>query len=150
MSVSASIRVQLERKNNKKISAIQLINTFITGKWRLQDKGKISYLPLGDDDDFDWQYNEISVEELIDIVDKKEACGEIIGLVMLWDTTDVGVQLIIRSELELSFSVSINRKVIHSLNNGSVTDINWYVERIIRLLKGSDYIVESFSFEEYC
>lgn len=150
MSVSALISVQLARKNNKKISAIHLINTFITGKWRLQDKGKISYLPLGDNDDFDWQYNEISIEELIGIVDKKEACEEIVGLLMLWDITDVGVQLLIRSELELSFSISINRKIINSLNNESITDINWYVERIIGLLKESDYIVESFSFEEYC
>lgn len=150
MSVSASISVLLARKNNKKISAIHLINTFITGKWRLQDKGKISYLPLGDYDDFDWQFNEISIEELIGIVNKKEARGEIVGLGMLWDATDVGVQLLIHSELELSFSININRRVINSLNNENITDINWYAERVIGLLKESDYIVESFSFEEYC
>ncbi|WP_261828717.1 hypothetical protein [Inconstantimicrobium mannanitabidum] len=147
MSVSASISVQLERRNNEKISVIQLINTFISNNWRLQDDGKISYLPLGDDDDFDWQYNEISVEELMNIVNKKEICREIIGLLMLWDTTDVGVQLLIHSELELSFSISVNRKTI---DNGNITDVNWYLEKIITLLKKNNYIIESFSFEEYC
>jgi hypothetical protein len=147
MSVSASISVQLERRSNEKISAMQLINIFILNNWRLQDNGKVSYLPLGDDDDFDWQYNEIMVEELMNIVSKKEVCGEIIGLLMLWDTTDIGVQLLIRSELELSFSISVNRKTI---DNGNITDVNWYLEKIITLLKKNDYIVESFAFEEYC
>lgn len=30
-------------------------------------------------------------DELMDIVNKKEACRELTGLLMLWDSTDVGV-----------------------------------------------------------
>lgn len=149
MSVTASIDVQLARRNNKKISALQLINTFISGNWRVLDKGIITYLPLGDHDYFDWQSDEINIEELTEIVNKKEACGELVGLELLWDTTDIGGHLLIHSELNFSFSIIINRKELNSLNNDRVTDINWYVERIIVLLKNSDYIVESFSFNEY-
>ncbi|MDS0526552.1 hypothetical protein NNC19_12745 [Clostridium sp. SHJSY1] len=150
MSISASIDVKLARNNNEKISAKKLISILISDKWRLQDNGKISYLPLGDDDDFDWQYDEISINELMDIVDKKEERREVIGLIMLWDTTEIGVNLLIHSELELSFSCSINRKKLNNLDNRSITDVNWYVEKIIPLLQKNNYIVESFSFEEYC
>lgn len=150
MSVSASISVQLERRNNKKIFATQLIQAFIIGKWRIQDRGKILYLPLGDDDNFAWQYNEITIDELLDIVDKKESCREIIGLLMLWDRTDIGVHLLIHSELQISFSIDVNRKIINNLDNVNITDVNWYLEKIIGLLRKSNYIVESFSFEEYC
>lgn len=109
----------------------------------------ITYLPLGDHDYFDWQSDEINIKELTEIVNKKEACGELVGLELLWDTTDIGGHLLIHSELNFSFSIIINRKELNSLNNDRVTDINWYVERIIVLLKNSDYIVESFSFNEY-
>lgn len=52
MSTSSSIEVLLHRNNDQKISAIQLISTFILGKWRLEDEGKILYLPLGDHDNY--------------------------------------------------------------------------------------------------
>ncbi|WP_160676550.1 hypothetical protein [Clostridium sp. C8-1-8] len=146
MSVSASITVQLGKRSNEKISAIQLINAFILNKWRVHDNGKALYLPLGDDDHFDWQCNKISEEELMSIFHKKEDRGEKIGLLMLWDNTDVGVELLISSELELMFSLSVNRKTI---GNGSITDVNWYLERIISLLKNNDYIIEAFSFEQF-
>ncbi|WP_180277962.1 MULTISPECIES: hypothetical protein [unclassified Clostridium] len=40
----------------------------------------------------------------MNISSEKEACGEIIGILISWNTTNVGVQLLIHSELELSFS----------------------------------------------
>lgn len=149
MSINASIDVRLSRNNNEKIYARKLISTLISDKWRLQDKDKISYLPLGDDDNYDWKSNEITINELMDIVDKKEDRGEKIGLIMLWDLTEIGVSLLIHSELELSFSCTINRKRLVNSDNRSITDINWYVEKIILLLKNNNYVIESFSFEEY-
>lgn len=146
MSVSASIDIQLGKVSNEKISALQVINTFITNKWRIQNDNNISYLPLGDEDSFEWQSDDISVEQLINIVEKKESHGEIIGILMFWDSTEIGVELLIRSELELSFNLSINRKLIGNTEN---TDINWYIEKIVVLLKENNYIIEYFSFDEY-
>lgn len=76
MSISASISIQLGKKGNEKIHAKELINTLVSDKWELQNDGKISYLPLGDDDDFDWQDDEITIKELLDIIDKKEKLGD--------------------------------------------------------------------------
>lgn len=149
MSISASISIQLGKKGNEKIHAKELINTLVSDKWELQNDGKISYLPLGDDDDFDWQDDEITIKELLDIIDKKEKLGEIVGVSMLWDTTDIGVQLLIRSELELSFLLNVNRKTLISSDSKNLTDVNWYLERIILVLKKNNYTIESFTFDEY-
>ena len=34
-------------------------------------QGKVEYLPIGDDDEHDWQCDEISESELYDIISKK-------------------------------------------------------------------------------
>ena len=149
MSVSASINIQLGKMNINRVSAIQLIKTFIRNKWRLQWNNNISYLPVGDDD-FDWQSDKISIEELVNIVEEKESRGELIGILMLWDSTEFGVELLIHSELELSFNLSVNRKVITYAKNTHITDINWYLEKIVIPLKENNYIIEYFSFDEYC
>ena len=149
MSVSASINIQLGKMNINRVSAIQLIKTFIRNKWRIQWNNNISYLPVGDDD-FDWQSDKISIEELVNIVEEKESRGELIGILMLWDSTEFGVELLIHSELELSFNLSVNRKVITYAKNTHITDINWYLEKIVIPLKENNYIIEYFSFDEYC
>ncbi|MNP67507.1 hypothetical protein D3C76_1633470 [compost metagenome] len=68
---------------------------------------------------------------------------------MLWESTEIGVHLLIHSELELSFSLDVNRKIISYLDNKSLTDIDWYMARTIRLLEKYNYLIESFSFDEY-
>jgi len=149
MSLNSSIDIKLARRNNYKICATQLINTFINNGWKVIEGGKISYLPLGDDDDYDWQSEDITIEQLNDIIENKEKSGEIIGVIMKCGDTDIGGSFLIYSELELSFSMTINRKTTKCTNNHILTDVNWYVERIVCLLRDSDYIIESFSYEEY-
>ena len=39
-------------------------------------QGKVEYLPIGDDDEYDWQCDEISESELYDIISKKIAGKE--------------------------------------------------------------------------
>ena len=48
----------------------------------------------------------------------------------------------------MTFSICINRKKVKLDNSEEITDINWYIERLIILLKSKNYIIESFSYEE--
>ena len=48
-------------------------------------QGKVEYLPIGDDDEYDWQCDEISESELYDIISKKIAGKEQICL-GIWRT----------------------------------------------------------------
>ncbi|HOQ01556.1 MAG TPA: hypothetical protein PK604_12200 [Acetivibrio clariflavus] len=56
--------------------------------------GKVSFLPLGDNDDYDWQSEEIDLEQLMDIIDKKEKQNEVIGVILYWDKSSIGMQLL--------------------------------------------------------
>ena len=148
MSISASIDVKINNKTECPI--INIIKSFINGGWRVKDDdNKITYLPLGDNGDFDWQHEMISMNELMDIIEKKESAAELIGISMYWKETNIGVELLSRSSVELSFSLDINRKRIQESNIMSITDANWYIERTVSILKHQGHYVESFIFEEY-
>ncbi|MDO4230468.1 MAG: hypothetical protein Q4C98_11690 [Capnocytophaga sp.] len=59
--------------------------------WSLLGCGGKSYLPIGDIDDFDWQYSKsITDDEIMDICTIKFKNKEIIGLGLTWLDTNIG------------------------------------------------------------
>lgn len=149
MSVDASIDIKLARKDNKKILAVDLIESLIKGKWRVYNNKKIGYIPLGDKDDFDWQYDELEIDEFKKIVIEKEKAKETIAVTMFWKNTDIGVHLMIFSQFEISFSLCYNKKILKTIKSGRVTDVNWYIERIIRVLEEQGYLIEILQYSQY-
>jgi hypothetical protein len=89
MAVSASIDIRLGNQDVP-ISKSQLIKQLLDFGWTLNDCGKVSYLPIGDEDRFDWQREEISIESLMAILDEKEKHGETIGVAMTWQNSCIG------------------------------------------------------------
>lgn len=148
MSLDTSINIKLVRKGDKKIDSIILIKDLISGGWNIINHNSISYLPIGDNGDYDWQENDITLYDFLNIVRTKEENSEAIGVMAMWKDSEIGGSFLIYSNLEITFSICINRKKIKLGNNEEMTDINWYIERLIILLKSKNYIVESFSYEE--
>ncbi|WP_160117930.1 hypothetical protein, partial [Lacrimispora sphenoides] len=97
-----------------------------------------------DDDDFDWQENQINKDAFAEIVEQKEQAGEIIGVGLTWGNTDIGVILLIYTNYQLSFSLTINRKKLQS----NITDFNWYLEKILPCLETDFMTVSNFSFSQ--
>lgn len=148
VSFDTSINIKLARKGEEKIDSITLIKDLINGGWNIINNNIILYLPVGDDGDYDWQENEMTPCDFFDIVKTKEENSEVIGVEIRWEDSKIGGNLFIYPNLEITFSICINRKKV-KLNNGEeITDINWYNERLIILLKSKNYIIESFSYEE--
>lgn len=77
----------------------------------------------------------------MDIFIEKENSGEIVGVVMLWENTNIGGEFLFHSALNLSVLLSINRRV----SLCGVTDATWYLERLIPAFK----TIESFEFSEH-
>ncbi len=148
MSLDTSINMKLARKGDKKIDVITLLKDLISGGWNIINNNSISYLPIGDDGDYDWQENDMILDDFFNIVRTKEENSEVIGVMLRWKESEIGGSFLIYSNLEITFSICINRKKIKLGNNEEMTDINWYIERLIILLKSKNYIVESFSYEE--
>ena len=108
-------------------------------------QGEVEYLPIGDDDEYDWQCDEISESELYDIISKKIAGKEQIGINLFYYGGTEGISLIANNTSQILLSITINRKII----KGKYTDMSWYLENIIYKLLKIGVRLLSYKIEEY-
>ena len=148
MSISASIDVKFVTSEDKGNSIGGIVIGLLNNGWTLNDNGKISYLPVGDDGDYNWVSESINIDELINILDEKERRNESIGVSLTWGDTNIGGTLLIWDKESLSFNLSINRKIINQDSSMGITDVNWYLEKLISGLINEKFKVESFSFKQ--
>ncbi|MCX4025765.1 hypothetical protein H0A36_07010 [Endozoicomonas sp. SM1973] len=142
MSRQVSIDITLVSKETR----VNIIKRLISNGWTFSYYGEVSYLPIGDED-FDWCYERLNNKQTLKLLSEKEEAEELIGVVLTWQNTDVGGEILFNLDLSMSFVVSINRKTIGNCN--SVTDMNWYLTKIIPFLESANTKVECINFEEY-
>ena len=142
MSISASLDVAIASKPGYSITSSEIISILAKNGWKIKNENKILYLPLGDDDDFDWQEDQITESEFYEIAKQKQNNNEVIGVGMIWENTSIGGTLLVYPDHKISFSLSINLKTI---SNGA-TDVNWYLDKILPYLESDLTTIETFSF----
>lgn len=151
MSVSASIDIQFVQKENDRMSSIAVLQKLIQFGWTFNDYGLVSYLPIGDNDDYDWQREDISIDSIMNIISVKEQNRENIGVVLTWKDTDIGGQFLLWNDGNLSINLTINLKRLEGIDeskNIKITDVNWYFTRLIPAFKGKELSVESCRYQE--
>ncbi len=144
MSVSASINIKFYSEQE----TIHIIKKLIDFGWTINNNGKTTYLPLGDNDDFNWTSSILDLNQLHNIINKKEENNEIVGLVMTWLDTGVGGSILFWDKTSFSINLYINRMIVHCNDNSSFTNYSWYIEKILPALDKDKIIVQSVSFEE--
>lgn len=142
MSNSVSLDIILSSKD--KCFSEDIIQIFIDGGWNPIKNNESTYLPIGDNDMYDWTSNEITINELFHIVKVKERANEVIGLELYYLDSEIGCNLLIFSPKELTIMISINKKYINK--NIGIIDFNWYAEKIIPCLYEKLNILE-YKFE---
>ena len=147
MSVSASIDVSFIKNDISNFSATDLIETMLHNNWTIKKDNKICYLPVGDEL-FEWEENEISETKLMEIVYQKELKHETIGVILFWENTDVGVSMLIFQDYQISFNITVNRIKMNDLNCDDITDVNWYLTKIITCF--FNYKISEISFNQTC
>lgn len=70
---------------------------------------KIEYLPMGDDDDYAWQCEEISESRLYDIISEKIARKEQIGINLFYCGGAEGISFIASTMEQILLSIEIHR-----------------------------------------
>lgn len=105
----------------------------------------IEYLPLHDDDMFEWKSEHITIEELLSIVTNKQECGELCGVALYHQGSDKGIHLLAGNTKEITVNITINRKIIC----GDFTDISWYIENIVAKLEEIGCLVQSLVYNEH-
>ncbi len=125
-------------------SIAEIISAFNKIGWGYQGDVK-EYLPLHDDDMFEWQSETITIDELLSIITNKQECGELCGVVLYHQGSDRGIDLLASNTKEIMVNIIINRKTIC----GDFTDISWYIENIIAKLEEKGCLVQSLEYNEH-
>ena len=71
--------------------------------------------------------------------------GEVIGVEILWDGSNVGGILLIYPDLSITFSLVRNRVK----DQCGVTDFSWYTSKIIPAIKNNNINIIEISCSEY-
>lgn len=146
MAREAIMEINCSRYSEK---IIDVINLFNESGWKYYNSDKqIEYLPLGDNDNFDWQYDFLSEKELQELVNDKQNNSERVGLNLYYEGSVEGLTLLAEDTREIMISLNINRRTVEQ-NNESLTDIGWYFDNIIQKLKERKCPIEYIKFEEY-
>lgn len=125
---------------------VEVLKIFQQIGWYIYNpQGKVEYLPIGDDDEYDWQCDEKSESELYDIISKKIASKEQIGINLFYCNGAEGISLIACNTSQIILSITINRKTV----KGKYTDMAWYLQNIIYKFLDIDVRLLSYKIEEY-
>lgn len=125
---------------------VDILKIFQQIGWTIHNsQGKVEYLPIGDNDDYDWQCKKIEEINFYDIVTNKVANNELVGVNLFFNYGDEGISLLAYDTTQVTLGISINRRLIDERH----TDMIWYLKNII--YKFRDYGVEllSYRIEEF-
>lgn len=142
MSISSSIEIAL----SKPVARMIILQKLVEFGWSYNDHGKVTFLPIGDVDDFDWQHECIPLEELFKILAEKDNQKELIGVVMTWRDTNIGGTFLVRENGTIIMSPDINRRILNVESYNKITDINWYMTKLVPVFGP---LLESISYEEH-
>nr|WP_174506364.1 hypothetical protein [Acinetobacter sp. Marseille-Q1620] len=140
MSVSASIEIQFTH-----INSIDIVLLLLNSGWTFEDNGHQSYIPIGDNDEWDWRWEHLKNNELLDILKIKQNLREVIGVGITWKDSERGGELILNNDNSLILNLTNNRLVSKS----TVTDFDWYLEKIVNVFNSNAIFIESIKCYEY-
>ena len=106
--------------SNYSENIVEVLKIFQQIGWYIYNpQGKVEYLPIDDDDEYDWQCDEKTESELYDIISKKTASKEQIGVNLFYCNGAEGISLMACDTSQIILSITINRKTV----KGKYTDM---------------------------
>ena len=136
-SVSIQVTVQAFKTRTREV-----IEALLNSGWTYDDNGSISYLPLGDGDDFEWR-REAPNEwpKIARTIQEKDELDELIGLSLVSHDMGAGGEFLFDARKgSIMMSPSVNRRRIPTLPD--ITDYTWYLERLLPALFVAGLVVE--------
>ena len=125
--MSAYIDFQFDKTSH--FNPLSIIDSLLELGWSY-DEGHISYLPLGDNDLFDWQWEEISHwPKIREIITQQCANKERIGICLVWPNSPTGTQFLFETEESQLLVNLTGRKRIKGIERA--TDFTWYLEKLL-------------------
>lgn len=132
--------------SNYSENIVDILGVFQQIGWNIYNpQGKVEYLPIGDNDEYDWQCEKISEIKLYDIIFDKIAKKEQVGVNLFHNNGVAGISFMAYSTNQIVLSISINRKMVDERH----TDMIWYLESIIYKFWNVGIRLLSYKLEEF-
>lgn len=145
MSTSSTLDIYF---SNKSIDTFQVFTALRLGGWTPVFENEIVYLPLNDNDEFNWTSASSSEEIKVEMeLKRKSEVGEMLGITLVWQDSMCGGEFLIFPGGKVSINLSLNRRPIAQFERS--TDISWYVNAILISLRDSPFQVESIVWREH-
>lgn len=144
MSVCSALYIRLAGDD---LSALSVLQALRQAGWSMLLEDQITLLPLGDHDDFAWK--SLPGDKLAQAEQEIEAkcqLDELVGVVLTWHDTSCGGEFLIYPNGDITFSLSIYRQV---LDGTRVTDVSWYLSRLIKAFESASFQIESWNWKEH-
>lgn len=126
-------------------SIVDIVKEFQKIGWGiLNPQGMVEYLPVGDNERYNWKEENIEESKLYDILLTKIARKELVGINLFYHGGTEGISMIADNTEEIILGLSINRKII----NDNHTDTAWYLENIIYKLLDNGVRLLAYKVEE--
>lgn len=126
-------------------SIVDIVKEFQKIGWGiLNPQGMVEYLPVGDNERYNWKEENIEESKLYDILLTKMARKEPVGINLFYHGGTEGISMIADNTEEIILGLSINRKII----NDNHTDTAWYLENIIYKLLDNGVRLLAYKVEE--
>lgn len=126
-------------------SIVDIVKEFQKIGWGiLNPQGMVEYLPVGDNERYNWKEENIEESKLYDILLTKIARKEPVGINLFYHGGTEGISMIADNTEEIILGLSINRKII----NDNHTDTAWYLENIIYKLLDNGVRLLAYKVEE--
>ena len=145
MGFSSSIDFRFASNTKDPLAVIQHL---LNNGWTFNDSNSIWFLPLNDNNRFDWQKEPLHTwQEVVKIIEKKTNVNEIIGLVLTWQETQIGGDFLFFPDYKsLSINLNVNRQRLSS--DLIVTDHNFYLQKLVPLLQSAGLTLEAIEFSD--
>lgn len=146
MGREALITINCERYSKRIIDIVDLL--FQIGWCSRNKKGAVEYLPVGDKDEYNWQEQQISDDEVNLIINKKQDENEMVGLALYYQNSIEGLILLAKNTKEIMLDLDINRRKMGE-DRDAITDIGWYFDNLIQKIIERGCSIDSIQFEDY-
>ncbi len=123
-----------------------IIEVFRKAGWKTHNnKNLTEYLPLRDNNQYDWQISMLSDGDLTELILQKQNNSEKIGINLFYEHSDIGISMLAETTAEIILSLNINRQIV----GNNITDICWYFNNIILKLCNAGCCIDYFQFSDY-
>lgn len=138
MSHSASVLIY----TSSAIPVVTLLEALTGIGWELNYHGDLFYLPLKDQENYDWQSSSIDLwPEVKTILSTKQRDQEVVGIGLSWKEEVTSGLFLFHPDHSISVLIGAHRIRISQAD--AFTDFSWYLSRLLPCLTSAGCIVES-------